>query len=75
MKVEITAVHPAFGEVTFILEAENGLKAFSLWKSIVFSPRQWSVRKNTGSESPAAKTVASPNLNGDVPDLNAVDDI
>jgi hypothetical protein len=75
MKVEITAVHPAFGEVTFIVEAENGLKAFSLWKSIVFSPRQWSVRKNTGAEYRAAKTVASPNLNGDDPDLSAVDDI
>lgn len=75
MRVEITAVHPAFGEVTFIVQAENGLKAFSLWKSIVFSPRQWSVRKNSGSEFSAAKTVASPNLNGVEPDLNTVDDI
>lgn len=75
MRVEITAVHPAFGEVTFIVQAENGLKAFSLWKSIVFSPRQWSVRKNTGSEFSAAKTVASPSLNGDETDLSAVDDI
>jgi hypothetical protein len=74
-KIEITATHPAFGEVAFTIPAEDAKQAFALWKQIVYSSRQWVVRKNTGSEFPAAKTVASPNLSGDDPDLNAADDI
>lgn len=59
-KISIIAVHPAFGEVSFELQAEDGNHAFSLWKSIVFSPRQWSVRKNGGSPSPAPQTISEP---------------
>jgi hypothetical protein len=59
-KVSITAVHPAFGEVGFEFLAEDGNHAFSLWKSIVFSPRQWSVRKNTGNAEPEARPNSEP---------------
>jgi hypothetical protein len=46
-KAEIVATHPAFGEVTFVIEAEDTVKAFSIWKQIVFSSRQWVVKSNT----------------------------
>lgn len=48
MKVEIVATHPAFGEVAFAIEAEDGAKAFSLWKQIVYSGKQWIVKSNSG---------------------------
>lgn len=50
-KIEIVAVHPAYGEVTFSIPAQDAREAFSLFKQIVFSCRQWSVRKNGGGES------------------------
>lgn len=50
MKVEITATHPHFGAVTFAIEASDAKAAFQIWKQIVFSSRQWVVRKNTGHD-------------------------
>jgi hypothetical protein len=44
---EIVATHPAFGEVRFVVAAEDSHKAFALWKQIVFSSRQWIVKSNT----------------------------
>lgn len=46
-KFQITTTHPAFGEVIFIIEAEDSAKAFTKWKSVVFNPRQWNVRSNS----------------------------
>jgi hypothetical protein len=72
MKTRITAVHPAFGEVCFEFEAKDGNQAFSLWKSIVFSPRQWSVRKNSGSPEPVGGASPAPRLDSED---SGVDDI
>jgi hypothetical protein len=62
----IEATHPAFGTVTFTIPAEDSKQAFSLWKQIVFSSRQWMVKRNeTGRAS------AVPVSHGDM--LDAVD--
>jgi len=45
-KAKIVATHPAFGEVVFFIEAEDEKKAFTAWKQIVYSSRQWSVKSN-----------------------------
>jgi hypothetical protein len=45
-KFELTATHPAFGTVVFGVEAEDDKKAFSIWKQIVYSSRQWVVKSN-----------------------------
>jgi hypothetical protein len=45
-KHRITTTHPAFGEVVFIIEADSDARAFQLWKSVVFSARQWVVKFN-----------------------------
>lgn len=46
-KFQITATHMAFGTVVFIIEAEDDKQAFTKWKSVVFSGRQWVVKSNT----------------------------
>lgn len=46
-KFQIVAQHMAFGNVVFILEAEDDKKAFAKWKQVVFSGRQWVVKSNT----------------------------
>jgi hypothetical protein len=53
-KVEIVAQHPAFGTVTFLIDAEDGTKAFSLWKQIIYSSRQWIVKSNNGAKRESA---------------------
>lgn len=58
-KIEITATHPAFGEVTFVIRADDGKQAFTLWKQIVYSSRQWVVQKNSGSNVPQTAKVTS----------------
>jgi hypothetical protein len=52
-KHEVVATHPAFGEVVFLIEAEDAAKAFSIWKQIVYSSRQWIVKSNTAVEASA----------------------
>jgi hypothetical protein len=45
-KFVLVAEHPAFGEVTFTVLAKDRATAFSQWKQIVFSSRQWIVKSN-----------------------------
>jgi hypothetical protein len=45
-KFELTATHPAFGTVVFVVEAEDDKAAFARWKQIVYSSRQWIVKSN-----------------------------
>ena len=42
----LVATHPAFGKVTFVISATDAKTAFSLWKQIVHSSRQWVVQRN-----------------------------
>jgi hypothetical protein len=42
----LIATHPAFGTVTFVISAADAKSAFSLWKQIVHSSRQWVVQRN-----------------------------
>lgn len=46
-KFQIVATHIAFGTVVFIIEAEADKLAFTKWKQVVFSGRQWTVKSNT----------------------------
>jgi hypothetical protein len=46
-KYQITARHQAFGEVLFVVMAENNKEAFSAFKNIVFNHKQWIVRENS----------------------------
>jgi len=50
-RFEITAHHLGFGVVTFTVEAESDKAAFTKWKQIVFSPRQWIVKSNRPTDS------------------------
>ena len=45
-KATIVATHPAFGEVTFVIEAADTKQAFEVWKQIVSSSRRWIVKSN-----------------------------
>jgi hypothetical protein len=49
----LVATHPAFGTVTFIISATDAKTAFSLWKQIVHSSRQWVVQRNESDGSRA----------------------
>jgi hypothetical protein len=42
----IEAKHPAFGTVTFTIDATDANHSFSLWKQIVSSTKQWVVKRN-----------------------------
>ena len=60
MRTEIVARHPAFGEVTFTLDATDAARAFSLWKQIVASAKQWNVVSNSAassSETPSGNQI------------------
>ena len=58
MKYAIQARHVAFGTVCFIIEAAERKEAFSKFKSIVHSVRQWTIMQNeeAGAEALAATT-------------------
>ena len=43
---KLTAKHLAFGDVQFIVEAENPKAAFTAFKNIVFNHKQWIVTDN-----------------------------
>lgn len=45
-KHKITATHPAFGVIVFIIEAEDPKAAFQRWKQVVYSSRQWNIKSN-----------------------------
>jgi hypothetical protein len=51
----IEATHPAYGTVTFTIPAEDAKQAFSLWKQIVFSSRQWMVKRNETGAAAAGR--------------------
>jgi hypothetical protein len=56
----ITANHQAFGSVEFTLEARDAKDAFSKFKQIVFSAKQWIVTDNGPNYFPAtAPAVAA----------------
>lgn len=40
------------GGVKFVVVAEDTVKAFQMWKPIVYSSRQWVVKSNTAVEEP-----------------------
>lgn len=56
-KYQIIATHPAFGTVTFVFDAPEPARAFQLWKSIVYSGRQWVVKSNTEADAPQVMYV------------------
>jgi hypothetical protein len=70
----LVATHPAFGTVTFGINAADAKTAFSLWKQIVHSSRQWVVQRNESDGSRAALTPEAGTHPHDY-DLTAVDDI
>jgi hypothetical protein len=41
MPHKIEASHPAYGHVTWEIEAGSPEKAFAIWKQIVSNPRGW----------------------------------
>ena len=47
----IIGTHPAFGEVTFTISAEDAKSAFSKWKQFMLSSRQWSIQRNVDEQS------------------------
>lgn len=51
-KFEITARHPVYGFVGFVLEAEDDKKAYSAWKQMVGNSRQWIIKSNTQVVAP-----------------------
>lgn len=56
----ITATHPAFGTVTFTLDAADAKAAFAVWKQVVGSTKQWIVKRNeegTACATPAVQYV------------------
>jgi len=56
----ITATHPAFGTVTFALDAADAKSAFAVWKQVVGSTKQWIVKRNeegTACATPAVQYV------------------
>jgi hypothetical protein len=56
----ITATHPAFGTVTFALDATDAKAAFVVWKQVVGSTKQWIVKRNeegTACATPAVQQV------------------
>lgn len=56
----ITATHPAFGTVTFALDAADAKAAFAVWKQVVGSTKQWIVKRNeegTACATPALQRV------------------
>jgi len=70
----VVATHPAYGEVVFIIPANDAKHAFSLWKQIVFSSRQWVVKRNESDGSRAAVMPEAGTHAHDY-DLTAVDNI
>ena len=61
MPHKIEADHPAYGHVTFEIEAETPEKAFSLWKQIVSNPRGWNRLVNNPTVAKAKAAVAGTN--------------
>ena len=59
----ITATHPAFGAVTFTLDAADAKAAFAVWKQIVGSTKQWIVKRN--EEGTACATPAGQHIDVD----------
>jgi hypothetical protein len=56
----IIATHPAFGIVTFALDAADAKAAFAVWKQVVGSTKQWIVKRNeegTACATPAVEYV------------------
>ena len=52
-KFEIVAQHMAFGTVVFVIDAEDDKQAFTKWKQVVYSGKQWIVKSNTKVEETA----------------------
>ena len=46
MPHKIEASHPAYGHVTWEIEAGSPEKAFAVWKQIVSNPRGWNLIVN-----------------------------
>jgi hypothetical protein len=75
----LVTTHPAFGTVTFTLDAPDEKTAFTKWKSIVGTQKQWIVRRNlanTGQATPTADFGRGRCVNYDgEPDLRKANDI
>lgn len=50
-KFELVAHHLAYGQMTFVIEAEDNRAAFRVWKQVVGRPNQWVVRSNAAAAS------------------------
>jgi hypothetical protein len=46
MRYKITAIHPGFGQLEFIVEADDQKQAFGKFKQIVGAPRQFTIAAN-----------------------------
>lgn len=66
----IEATHPAFGTVTFTIPAQDAKQAFSLWKQIVFSSRQWMVKRNETDSASAVRESHEDMLNAVDPEFS-----
>jgi len=70
MPHKIEASHPAYGHVTWEIEAGSPEKAFAVWKQIVSNPRGWN--RIVNEPAPAKRSGSSyyiedPNL--DISDI------
>jgi hypothetical protein len=55
---KLTAKHAGLEVVTFIIEAEDRKDAFSKFKSIVFSHKQWIVTNNEEIRTPVERPLS-----------------
>lgn len=71
MRFKIDAKLPGFGEVSFILQAQDSKSAFEKWKQVVGNPRQWAVLNNLPSPDAHSYAVSSsqPDVSDDITDI------
>lgn len=48
-KFALVANHLAYGDIVFVIEAEDSRAAFRVWKQVVGRPNQWIVRSNAAT--------------------------
>jgi len=67
----IVAKHPGFGEVSFTLAATDAKAAFSTWKNIVGSGRQWQIVTNEKS----GYALVTPAPQAPAPEVGELDEL
>ena len=59
-KFALVANHLVYGDIVFVIEAEDSRAAFKTWKQVVGRPNQWIVRSNGEAASQHSDSVATP---------------